>query len=474
MVTQAPCGELTPVEQSLVDHLHQGERLDLAAKDEVIDEAAMRSWGDSRTCRATVIREILRGRLAADPDPHGLRLRGARISGRLDLEGLTTNVNLQLTDCFLPDGLLAVDAHLALVGLDGCQLEHAAEPALAAARLTCSVLTLTKAKTISHAKNGAVWLTGAHIGSHFGCDGARLVNESGPALSADRLQVNQAMFLRNGFTATSAGEDGAVRLLGAHIGGNLECDGARLVNESGPALSADGLQVDQAMFLRNGFTATGAGELGAVRLVGAHIGGTLGCDGARLVNESGPALSADGLQVDQAMFLRNGFTATGAGEDGAVRLLGAHIGRNLECDGARLVNESGPALHAFGLQVGQAMFLRNGFTATGAAKDGAVRLVGAHIGGTLECDGARLVNESGPALSADGLQVDQAMFLRNGFTATGAGQLRCGPLRRRSHRRHPRMRRSVPGQRVRPPERLPSASRSGHVPPQRLHRHRRR
>ena len=63
------------------------------------------------------------------------------------------------------------------------------------------------------------------------------------------------------------------------------------------------------------------------------------------------------------------------------------------------------------------MFLRNGFTATGAGKDGAVQLVGAHIGGTLECDGACLVN--GPA----------------------------------------------------PPERLPSASRPGHVPPQRLPGH---
>ena len=67
----------------------------------VIDEAAMRAWGESRTCRARVIRDILRGRLAADPDPHGLRLRGARIIGRLDLENLTTDVNLELNDCLL-------------------------------------------------------------------------------------------------------------------------------------------------------------------------------------------------------------------------------------------------------------------------------------------------------------------------------------------------------------------------------------
>ena len=36
----------------------------------------MRSWGKSRTILAAVIRDVLRGWLAADPDPHGLRLRG--------------------------------------------------------------------------------------------------------------------------------------------------------------------------------------------------------------------------------------------------------------------------------------------------------------------------------------------------------------------------------------------------------------
>lgn len=95
MTTQVSSKGLTSVEQLLVEHVRRGERLDLAA-DEVVDEAAMRSWGDDRTCRATVIRDILCGRLAPDPDPLGLRLRGGRISGQLDLEHLNTDVNLEL------------------------------------------------------------------------------------------------------------------------------------------------------------------------------------------------------------------------------------------------------------------------------------------------------------------------------------------------------------------------------------------
>ena len=421
MVTQAPCAGLAPVEQSLVDHVRRGEQLNLAPDNEAVDEAAMRSWGDSRTCRATVIRDILRGRLAADPDPHGLRLQGARITGRLDLENLTTDVNFELTGCLLEEGVLARDARVTFVGLRGCLLGHPTEPPMDAERLICSVLDLSGTTIIGHAELGAVNLTGAHIGG-LDCSGATLGNDSGPALAADGLRVDQNMYLSDGFTATGSGEHGAVRLAGGHIGGTLECRGATLGNDSGPALAADGLQVGQGMYLSDGFTATGSGKYGAVRLAGGHIGGTLDFRGATLGNDSGVALAADGLQVGQGMYLSDGFTATGSGKYGAVRLAGGHIGGTLDFRGATLGNDSGVALNADNLRVDQNMFLTVGFTATGSGEKGAIRLAGAHIGGQLQCIGATLGNDSGPALAADGLRVDKEMYLTGGFTATGSGE----------------------------------------------------
>jgi hypothetical protein len=271
----------------------------------------MRSWGESRTCRASVIRDILRGQLVADPDPHGLRLRGARITGRLDLDNLTTDVNLELTDCLLEEGLLARDAHLASVTLKGCQIEHPAESPLDGDRLTCSVLDLRGARIIGHADPGAVRLVGAQIGGSLDCSGASLRNHDGPALHAHGLQVGQGMFLIEGFTATGSGEDGAVRLTGAHIGGELNCAGATLRNDSGPGLRAYRLQVDGDMYLTRGFAATASGDRGAVRLTDAHIGGNLQCDGAELRNDTGPALLAYGIQVGQDIYLTKEFSATG-------------------------------------------------------------------------------------------------------------------------------------------------------------------
>jgi hypothetical protein len=89
---------LTPTEQALVKHVEQGELLDLT--------------GDSQTVRASVIRDITRGRLAPDPYPHGLRLRGARIDGRLDLANVTSPLPFELSDCQLDEGLDARNAQL--------------------------------------------------------------------------------------------------------------------------------------------------------------------------------------------------------------------------------------------------------------------------------------------------------------------------------------------------------------------------
>ena len=294
MVTQVPYEELTSVEQSLVEHVGRGEWLDLAAGDQAVDEAAMRSWGESRRCRASVIRDILRGRLAVDIDPHGVRLRGARIIGQLDLENLITDVWLELEDCLLEEGVVARDARLPGLWLTRCQIEHPAEPPFDGSALSCGMLGLTGARIIGHTDAGAVELLAAHVSSRLDCTEMKLCNDSGPALDANSLQVGQNMRLSGEFTGIGAG--GAVCLLGAQIGGHLLFDGAQLRNDSGPALLAESLLVGQHLFLR-WFTATGGGQGAAVNLKGAQVGGAFQFAPERLEHkdDSRRRLAADGL-----------------------------------------------------------------------------------------------------------------------------------------------------------------------------------
>ncbi|HVW43511.1 MAG TPA: hypothetical protein VHC18_19395 [Amycolatopsis sp.] len=216
---------LSAIERALVEHVERGELLDLTGEQP-----------GSRTIRACVVRDIMRGRLAPEADPHGLCLRGARIAGRVDLDNVTSAVPLRLTDCLLDEGLSANDAHLAGLALSGCRLEHPTEPALDAPDLTVPWLNLRHAVIIGHSPDGAVRLLTARIGGVLTCRGAVVRNDAGPALHGDRLQAGQDVFLRNGFEATGSGELAAIRLAGADIGGQLDCTGAMLRNDSGPAL----------------------------------------------------------------------------------------------------------------------------------------------------------------------------------------------------------------------------------------------
>jgi len=59
-----------------------GDELDLAGTKhagKAVPPKVLRAWGHGHEIRAEVIRLILLGHLASDPDPRGLRLRGARI-----------------------------------------------------------------------------------------------------------------------------------------------------------------------------------------------------------------------------------------------------------------------------------------------------------------------------------------------------------------------------------------------------------
>jgi hypothetical protein len=197
------------------------------------------------TIRAELLRELVLGRSGERLDPLGVRVHGARITGTLDLTHVPAAVGIELRGCVFERQVLMVSARLP-------------------------------------------WLTLA--GSHL-C-----------ALDCDGLQVDGDVLLGDGFTATGQGDYGAVRLLGAHIKGQLNLNGARLTNETGPALIGDGLHVDGDVF-GGGFIATGHCELGAVRLPGAHIIGQLNFNGAELANQSGPALIGDGLHVDGGLVL---------------------------------------------------------------------------------------------------------------------------------------------------------------------------
>ena len=333
--------------------------------EELHDPAAGPLWTDDQTIRAEVLADLLTGKRQPGGRPPGyIMLRGARITGSLDLMGVSLACPLWLQDCYIDQPVNLNEAIAPAIRLPGCRVLL-----LAASQLrTAGDLVLDDKFTAEE----EILLQGARIGGSLSLSGAKIAS-----LDGDRLTVEGTMSLRG----TSA--HGEVRLTGAHIGGQLNLAGARLAVPGGIALAAERLNVTGDMYCTGGFRAEGE-----VQLSGAHIVGQFVLDRASLANPGGRALHADRLIVDDSLYCGPGFNT-----EGEISLLGARIGGQLSLDGATLTNTGGRALSAEALSVSEHMFCRNGFRA-----DGEVRLLNTQIGGVLDLSDASLANPGGTAL----------------------------------------------------------------------------
>ena len=285
------------------------------------DLAGMKAWTEERTVRAAVLRHLL----IDDEwlvDTKGVRLRGARIHGHLDLEAATLRCPLSLQSCYFdsvqPPALGF--AKVSLLELKGCHL----------AGLVGKSVVVSKDLDLSDSTfTGLIDLSAADITSDLKLSNARLhgKDEDGNALVADSVKVGGRAMLDGGFTA-----DGCVRMPGADITGRLRFRRATLKGRDnhGSALLADGMKAGGGMELGESCTTEGA-----LRLVGADIAGDLKMSGAHLhgKDDEGNALVANGIRVSGDIIFdksSRSSDAVGSTADGGLSFRSAHVGGSLQ------------------------------------------------------------------------------------------------------------------------------------------------
>lgn len=326
---------LSPVERALLQAVITGRELNCSD----LDPASLAVSDDERhLVRAEVIRDILVGRYNGHSGLQGLRLGRARIVGALDLDRLAPVVGLGLSFCAVDQlvtmrgarlpWLMLRGTHLPGIAANGIYVEGAAE--------------LVETRVDACSDSGAVQFAGAYIGGVFDCSGSTFTNSTGPALVAGDLKVNGSLDLSR-IQVECDCEPAAVQLLGGLTGGSLRSDYAVLVNKSGAVLAADNLKVNGSMFLSHSQCVGNDTLRGVVQLHGAHVGDNLEFDSAVLSNESGPALTANELQVDGVALFRNNFHAAGRGRP-TLDLTAARIGGGLDFRNGRILSPDGVAL----------------------------------------------------------------------------------------------------------------------------------
>ncbi|GAA1884540.1 hypothetical protein [Actinomadura bangladeshensis] len=239
-----------------------------------------------RIVRAETITKLLLGACETRAGAvAAVRLRGAYITGRLDVTGGTVEYELRLENCRLvsePDFSNAETRQLRLSGcrmpgFDGGGLRADGYLSLSGSRIEGSV-RLPRAQL-----SGGLRMNGTHI----------TVSDPGQwAVFSGGLVVDVGAFIRD------AEITGGVRLVGARMNGGLFMERTVLANPGRIALDAQNMVVEDAAELSNGFTA-----LGTVRLRSARFNGILSFSRAHLdsTDPARMALHASHIQADELL-----------------------------------------------------------------------------------------------------------------------------------------------------------------------------
>jgi len=368
--------DLTEAEKLLLQCAESGDIVDLSPGEE-IDTAKYGEWEHERTIRSEIITFLLTDKKVRDFISYkGIKIRGAKIEGKLNLSYADIPFPIVFNNCAFPDGIDLTGAKARMLDFSESFIKNFTAEGIE----IDDCLFLENSICIEE-----VNLIGAKIRGDLHCRGSKFEKknreENKYALMAEAIDVQGRIFLDEGFIA-----NGGVNLIGANIGRGLDCSRGNFYNEDEIAFFALNIKVNENVYLDE------VNIIGEVDLTGAEINGDLICTCGKFKNEHGTALNTTYANIKYDVRLdsneENKFCAIGE-----VDLSMAKVGGQLICTGGEFKNEKGLALAAEGIYVQEDILLDDNFHAIGE-----VDLYSAKIGGKLDCTDGIFENENGTAI----------------------------------------------------------------------------
>ncbi len=401
--------DLSPHEHFVVERTRAGE---------VADFTPVAGPGGAKpVVRAGFLRKLM---LEIDPSwtvrVPGVRLKGARIEGVLDLTdcsgaGGAGLPALALVDCEIPETVDLSHARLARFSLKGSRLSRltGVEVQIDGELDLCEVAPLGAPGQ----ETLIVKLRGARIDGDVLARGAKLaraVDSDDDALMLQGAEIAGNVLLDGGFESF-----GCLWLMNARITGGLSCEGAQLLNRSedgtGQAFTAENAEIG-VVLMRNKFKSEGE-----VRFMGARIAQDMDLSDSSFRNEHAVALVMANVEIGGQVLTE------GAKILGQMQLQGARVGRNLDLRGSEITHRTtargdvyGRAVDATGISVGSAALFQ------GANIKGEVLLADARIEGYLAFGGGRFINGGAWAIRAPNVRVGGNLTFKiadNGYAPLG-------------------------------------------------------
>ena len=355
-------------------------------------------WGPDRMIRAEVIQALLLGADQTDPGfIPGVRLRGARITGRINLTGASIPAFLIYDHCQFDEEILLSECSTGAVRIvnskfpafDGTMMRVDGIISLKACS-NVAVVRLEQARV-----TGQVCLADAAIGD----------NTSTVAVSADGMTVDGDV------NCVGLVTRGAVSMQGIQVTGSIDFTNARITRPGPRALAVGNASIGGRLIGR-GLQVVGEALLHDTSVTRVEL------SGAHLHHPGGLALSGGGLVVRGGMFCGNGFTA-----HGPVSLVGARLGANLNFNKSTLTNPGEVALRLDRATIGN-------FDGSDLDCSGWIRLVGARVASDASFERAQIDGGGAHAIVADGMKIDGTLRLA-GMRAHGEVTIRTGRVGQR-------------------------------------------
>lgn len=271
----------------LYSHACKGTPLDLLSTSEAENDSACGAmWPKDRTVPASVILEVATRAREPGSRVRTLNVRGAKITGSLDLEGALLPCPLILEGCYLTERVVLRQSEIVSLRLARSTLEQ---------ELDGREMIIRASVDMNHGftAQDRVSIDAAKVRTWLDCTGGRFNGREGIAFSANGIDVAADMICGVGGMASedrriavfghqeTAVDDerfianGEVRLARAHIGGQLYLTGGHFKHAHKMALFADGIKVDGRIMFGPGFLAEGQ-----MYLRRAEVGGQLRFEGS--------------------------------------------------------------------------------------------------------------------------------------------------------------------------------------------------
>lgn len=276
-------------------------------------------WGHDREVRAELIRW-----LCVDPDasrlvdPRGIRLLGARVTGKLDLSHVRIPFGIAMIRCLVPEQINLDSAEIPKLNLNGSTTGE-----IFAQNIVVEGDADIGSDGIDYGgpfrASGEVYLWGARVGGSANFADGKF-HSSPASLSGVSTELKPALDLRaaavKGYVVIGFGfeSQGAVLLDGATIGGRLHCVGGHFINPANVALTAGSASIAGDVLLAK-YEQYDFEADGLVQFVAAHVGGNFYVHQAKFkgARASVHGLDATAIEVAKAMVwqkidLQNGAT----------------------------------------------------------------------------------------------------------------------------------------------------------------------